>query len=600
MIINYQSEKEVDRMPFVQKLPEWNKVGVEPPQSLKDGGWAANQKPPADYFNWQWNLVYLALKELQDNGYTKEEVEQVASALANAVQANLTSHLNDKNNPHGVTKAQVGLGNVDNVQQAAKTDFDAHNNDNVRHVTQADKDRWNAMLPAANYTAADVLNKIKSVDGSGSGLDADTLDGKDSSAFAQSAFSNVKVGSTTVAADSPNDTIELVAGSNVTLTPDATNDKVTISANVPVSSVNGKTGSVSLSATDVGAAPATHTHAIADVTGLQAVLDSKETPDGAQAKANTAETNAINFAKGFGLGTFAKDISNFDLNTITNGGFYRGSNITNAPTTGTYHIIVTSYDSNATVQMAFATGSTLIYLRRKSGGTWTSWKQIATTDTATPSTDGLLSAADKSKLDGIATGAEVNQNAFSNVKVGSTTVAADSETDTLELVAGSNITLTPDDTNDKVTIAANVPVSSVNGKTGAVNLTPADVGAVASFSLPPVSASTSWVKIAELDTNIGAGENGLILYLNGIANFGGNMPGVDLLQVSTRASVGLKAYRLIPGSTNAVTYGYVNNSTTGKTEIWLKQYLYCPLATDLKKPCTLQLCLKILLIKHPL
>lgn len=47
-----------------------------------------------------------------------------------------------------------------------------------------------------------------------------------------------------------------------------------------------------------------------------------------------------------------------------------------------------------------------------------------------------------------------NQNAFSNVTVGSTTVSADSATDTLTLVAGSNVTLTPDATNDKVTIAA--------------------------------------------------------------------------------------------------------------------------------------------------
>ena len=54
----------------------------------------------------------------------------------------------------------------------------------------------------------------------------------------------------------------------------------------------------------------------------------------------------------------------------------------------------------------------------------------------------------------IPVGAEVNQNAFSNVKVGSTTVAADTKTDTLELAAGSNVTLTPDATNDKVTIAA--------------------------------------------------------------------------------------------------------------------------------------------------
>ena len=47
-----------------------------------------------------------------------------------------------------------------------------------------------------------------------------------------------------------------------------------------------------------------------------------------------------------------------------------------------------------------------------------------------------------------------NQNAFSNVKVGDVTLAADIKTDTLTLVAGNNITLTPDATNDKVTITA--------------------------------------------------------------------------------------------------------------------------------------------------
>ena len=65
-----------------------------------------------------------------------------------------------------------------------------------------------------------------------------------------------------------------------------------------------------------------------------------------------------------------------------------------------------------------------------------------------------FTTAEKDKLAGIAAGAEVNQNAFSNVVVGSTTVSADAKTDTLTLVAGSNVTLTPDATNDKVTIAA--------------------------------------------------------------------------------------------------------------------------------------------------
>ena len=77
-----------------------------------------------------------------------------------------------------------------------------------------------------------------------------------------------------------------------------------------------------------------------------------------------------------------------------------------------------------------------------------------TYSTATTSANGLMSSSDKTKLDGIATGAEVNQNAFANVVVGSTTIAADAKQDTLTFVAGSNVTITPDATNDKITIAA--------------------------------------------------------------------------------------------------------------------------------------------------
>ncbi|MCK7604866.1 tail fiber protein [Geobacillus stearothermophilus] len=82
---------------------------------------------------------------------------------------------------------------------------------------------------------------------------------------------------------------------------------------------------------------------------------------------------------------------------------------------------------------------------------------------ATPTSDGLMPAPDKAKLDSIAPGAEVNQNAFSNVKVGATTIAADNETDTLELVAGNAVTLTPDATNDKVTIAVPNATTSTPG-----------------------------------------------------------------------------------------------------------------------------------------
>lgn len=66
----------------------------------------------------------------------------------------------------------------------------------------------------------------------------------------------------------------------------------------------------------------------------------------------------------------------------------------------------------------------------------------------------------KAKLDGIASGAEVNQNAFSNFKVGDTTVSANAKKDTLTL-AGSNVSITPDATNKKLTIGV------ANGSTSA-------------------------------------------------------------------------------------------------------------------------------------
>ena len=81
------------------------------------------------------------------------------------------------------------------------------------------------------------------------------------------------------------------------------------------------------------------------------------------------------------------------------------------------------------------------------GGTATSFDGSATKSiNITPSSIGAAAAHNHD--------AYVNKNAFANIKVGDTTVAADAVQDTVELVAGSNITITPDATNDKITIAA--------------------------------------------------------------------------------------------------------------------------------------------------
>jgi hypothetical protein len=81
---------------------------------------------------------------------------------------------------------------------------------------------------------------------------------------------------------------------------------------------------------------------------------------------------------------------------------------------------------------------------------------------ATTSAAGVMSAADKTKLDGIASGAEVNQNAFSTVAVsGQNNVVADAKTDTLTLAAGTGVSITTTDTTDTITFTNTAPDQTV-------------------------------------------------------------------------------------------------------------------------------------------
>ena len=58
-------------------------------------------------------------KYLDDKGLKTftTKMKDYAEGKVNAVDKKVTSHIGNKQNPHGVTKAQVGLGSVDNVQQ---------------------------------------------------------------------------------------------------------------------------------------------------------------------------------------------------------------------------------------------------------------------------------------------------------------------------------------------------------------------------------------------------------------------------------------------------------------------------------------------------
>lgn len=129
---------------------------------------------------------------------------------------------------------------------------------------------------------------------------------------------------------------------------------------------------------------------------------------------------------------------------------------------------------------------------------------------------------EKNKLSGIAAGAEVNQNAFSNVVVGSTTIAADSETDSLTIAAGTGISVAGDATNDKVTITnsgvRSIATGSSNGTISVnTNGSSADV-AVKGLGSAAYTASTAYDAAGTAQTKADAALASAKSYADGIKN----------------------------------------------------------------------------------
>lgn len=118
-------------MPFnASLLPIWNAVGSPPPDSKRTVGYLPDEHPPADWWNWQMNLTYKALKDLQDNAADKTLVSTTTAGLmAAADKVKLNGVATNANNyVHPTTHAPSII-----VQDA-----------NNRFVTDAEKSNWNA------------------------------------------------------------------------------------------------------------------------------------------------------------------------------------------------------------------------------------------------------------------------------------------------------------------------------------------------------------------------------------------------------------------------------------------------------------------------
>lgn len=88
---------------------------------------------------------------------------------------------------------------------------------------------------------------------------------------------------------------------------------------------------------------------------------------------------------GYGLGQASTYVTG-DWNNYKTTGFFRGTGLTNAPSSGYYFVTVERHDDSYVYQKASAYGSGVTpttFERTCQGGTWGAWKQIATTESPT-------------------------------------------------------------------------------------------------------------------------------------------------------------------------------------------------------------------------
>ncbi|QEH69908.1 hypothetical protein QTL86_02715 [Cellulosilyticum sp. ST5] len=98
--------------------------------------------------------------KLNPHGVTKQQLQlERVDNIQQASKAEFILHKENYSNPHNVTKSQVGLENLDNIKQAPKVEFDNHISDMVKHITSAERNSW-----SDKYTKAEVDNKLSSLE----------------------------------------------------------------------------------------------------------------------------------------------------------------------------------------------------------------------------------------------------------------------------------------------------------------------------------------------------------------------------------------------------------------------------------------------------
>ena len=420
-------------------------------------------------------------------------------------------HINNFLNPHNVTKAQVGLGLADNTPDIEKNVNSAKKLTTARKINntlfdgtaEITTDKWGK---SRTVTLSGDVSGSKEVDGS-SNFDISVTVKDNSHEHTVSNISDLtataselnvldgitstttelnKLHGTTATVDDFNKLHDVTASASelnimdgVTATTTELNYVDGVTSNIQTQ-LNSKQSNITGGATTITSSNLTASRAlisnssgkvaVSDVTStelgyldgvtsnIQTQLDTKAplaspTLTGApKAPTATAGTNSTQIATTAFVQTAVSNLVNSAPETLDTLGEIADALKDNADIVDVLNESIAT-KANAS-DLASHTSNTTVHITATERSNWNdanSKKHTHQNKTILDNTTASYTTTEQTKLSGIATGAEVNQNAFSNVVVGTTTISADSKTDSLTLT-GSNVTLTPDTTNDKVTI----------------------------------------------------------------------------------------------------------------------------------------------------
>lgn len=292
--------------------------------------------------------------------------QEAEGAIRDAVSA----HTDNRSNPHGVTKAQVGLGNVPNVATNDQTpaftqaaalaniasgekltvmlgklakalaDFITHKADTVKHITVTERTNWNG------------ANSKKHTHGNKSILDGITqalVDKWNSALTALPTHTHTKAQITDFPASLKNPSALTVSLNGISQgVYDGSAEK-----------------SVNVTASNIGAAAASHTHTKSQISDFPASL-----PANGGTAAYTNYINVNNIA------------ANKDLNTITTPGLYycpadtTVATFKNCPTTNAFFMEVGKHAGTYQRIVEYVTSSPKEFHRNYYSSAWGSWQNI--------------------------------------------------------------------------------------------------------------------------------------------------------------------------------------------------------------------------------